>query len=102
MAVTQKRLGQSAALATSATTLYTVPSSTSTIVKNIAIANLTANDATVTLTISGIPILSVVTILARSTTTLDVAMVMNASETITALTGTASALSIFVSGVEVV
>ena len=46
MATTYKVLGQSAPSATTATTLYTVPSSTSTVVSTIAVCNRAATAAT--------------------------------------------------------
>ena len=46
MATTQKVLGQSAPSATTATTLYTVPSATSTVVSTIAVCNRAATSAT--------------------------------------------------------
>lgn len=45
MPTTYKVLGQSNPSATTATTLYTVPSSTSTVVSSISIANLASADA---------------------------------------------------------
>lgn len=46
MATVYKVLGQSNPSATTATTLYTVPSSTSTVVSTISVANLTGTAAT--------------------------------------------------------
>ena len=46
MATTYKVLGQSNPAATTATTLYTVPAATETVVSTIVIANLTATAAT--------------------------------------------------------
>jgi glucose-6-phosphate dehydrogenase assembly protein OpcA len=46
MPTTYKVLGQSAPSATTATTLYTVPSSTSTVVSTIAVSNRAAASAT--------------------------------------------------------
>lgn len=46
MATTYKVLGQSNPSATTATTLYTVPSATQTIVSTITISNLSGSDAT--------------------------------------------------------
>lgn len=46
MATTYKVLGQSNPSATTATTLYTVPSATSTVVSSVIIANLAASSAT--------------------------------------------------------
>lgn len=46
MATTYKVLGQSAPSATTATTLYTVPSATSTVVSTIAVCNRGASSAT--------------------------------------------------------
>ena len=46
MATTYKVLGQSNPAATTATSLYTVPSSTSTVVSSISICNLASSSAT--------------------------------------------------------
>ena len=46
MATTYKVLGQNAPSATTATTLYTVPSATSTVVSTITVANLNASSIT--------------------------------------------------------
>ena len=46
MATTYKVLGQSSPSATTDTTLYTVPSSTQTVVSSIAVCNRAASDAT--------------------------------------------------------
>lgn len=46
MATTYKVLGQSNPAATTATTLYTVPASTQTVISTIVIANLTSSNAT--------------------------------------------------------
>jgi len=52
MAVTYKVLGQSAPSATTATTLYTVPAATETIVSTLSVANRSATDATFRVSVS--------------------------------------------------
>ena len=49
MAITEKTLGQSTVLSASNSTIYTVPASTTTVVKIIWITNTTASDVTIEL-----------------------------------------------------
>lgn len=100
MATTPKSLYKGTA-GTSASTAYTVPASTVTIVKNIVITNKTNSAATVNITVAGLEIVYRYSVEANSTVTLDVSIVMNANETITVQAGTASAINIYISGVEV-
>lgn len=86
---------------TTSATLYTVPTSTTTIVKNIVLCNTTGTAATVTLIAGGQTIVSAFSIAANDTVTLDLSLVMATADTITGLQGTASAISIYISGVEV-
>jgi hypothetical protein len=80
--------------------LYTVPAGVSTIVKNVILCNDTAAAATVSLTIAGVPVMAT-TIGDNSTVTLDISAVMLAGNTITASGGTADAISVYISGVEI-
>lgn len=100
MAVTAKRLYKGTA-GTSATTAYTVPASTTTIVKNIVLTNKTASAATATITIAGIEVINNYSVAANDTVVIDLSLVMSATETITVLAGTASAINVYISGVEV-
>ncbi|MED5042387.1 hypothetical protein P9848_10495 [Geobacillus stearothermophilus] len=101
MAATPKRLFKGTAETTS-TTVYTVPASTTTIVKNIVLTNKTANDATITITIAGTGVVYGYSVAANDTVVIDLSLVMNATETITVQSGTANAINIYISGVEVV
>jgi hypothetical protein len=108
MAYTPKRLyiGQPG---TAISTLYTVPASTKTIVKNITLTNTTASDATVTVNfvpsggIAGVAnrIISTHTVTANNTTIIDLSAVLETGDTIQALQGTANAVTVYISGVEV-
>lgn len=86
---------------TSSTTLYTVPVSTTTIVKNIVLCNATGAVATVTLTAGGQTIVNALSVNANDTVTLDLSLVMVATDTITGLQNTTNAISVYISGVEV-
>ena len=101
MAATPKRLFKGTAETTS-TTVYTVPESTTTIVKNIVLTNKTANNAKITITIAGTEVICGYSVAANDTVVIDLSLVMNATETITVQSGTANAINIYISGVEVV
>jgi ATP-dependent protease ClpP protease subunit len=108
MAYTPKRfyIGQPG---TSATTLATVPSGKTWIVKQICLANTTASDATVTIHLVpsggsagvGNMIVPGITVYAKSVVTVDLAQVMTAGDFIAGLQGTTSAITVTISGVEV-
>ncbi|RDE19258.1 hypothetical protein [Parageobacillus thermoglucosidasius] len=100
MVATPKRLYKGTA-GTTSSTAYTVPSGITTIVKNIVITNKTSNAATATITIAGTEIVYQNPIAANDTVILDLSLVMNATETITVQAGTANAINIYISGVEV-
>ena len=95
---------------TSATTLYTVTAGASQIVKNILLNNTTASDATITLNI--VPtggsasttnrLLSTYTVKANDTVAIDCSIVMNSTDFVSGLQGTSGAITVIISGVEVV
>ena len=99
MATTSKALFRGAA-ATSSTTLYTVPSSTTTIVTNIAVANGAATAATFTLLLDDIELQKDSTVAANSTAYIDLKQVLATTKTIK---GLASAVTVdfHISGVEI-
>ena len=99
MATTSKALFRGAA-ATSSTTLYTVPSSTTTIVTNIAVANGAATAATFTLLLDDIELQKDSTVAANSTAYIDLKQVLATTNTIK---GLASAVTVdfHISGVEI-
>ena len=110
MTITEKRLGQGQIANGSRTTLYTVPSSTTGIIKSINIANTTASP--VTISIWHVPnggsygdsnaILKTLTIPANDFTHINTYMPMNtAGDTLQAEAGTATAITISVYGAEI-
>lgn len=99
MATTSKALARTAA-ATTSTTLYTVPSATTTVVTDIQISNAAATASTVTIALDGINLLPTVSIAANSTASFGLKQVLATTKTITGLAST-TAVSIHISGVEV-
>ncbi len=99
MATTTKALFRGAA-ATSSTTLYTVPASTTTVVTNIAVANGAATAATFTLLLDDIELQKDSAIAANSTVYIDLKQVLATTKTIK---GLASAITVdfHISGVEI-
>ena len=99
MATVSKALFRGAA-ATSSTTLYTVPASTTTVVTNIAVTNTTSNDATFTILLDDVSIATTVTVGAYDTTVIDLKQVLATTKTIK---GLASAITVnfHISGVEI-
>ena len=103
MATNTKVLYRGAA-ATSNTTLYTVPNtSTSTVVTNIAITNTAGSGATFTLNIDGVAVQSGTAIGANTTIYIDLKQVIPASSTPKTVSGSASAATVnfHISGVEI-
>jgi len=99
MATATKALARTAA-ATSSTTLYTVPASTTTIVTNIVIANTGSSAYTWTLTFDGVSIGTSVSIAANSTTVIDMKQVLAATKVIAGLASN-TAVTFHISGIEV-
>lgn len=104
MADTFKRLYQGQP-GTGATTLYTVPALTATIIKHIRIVNPTATDRTIKLWHGGVVdanvILPTVTVLAGGWGEFDGTIVMAAAETLSGIASAATALTVSVYGDEV-
>ena len=100
MATTTKALFRGAATTTVGTTLYTVPSATTTIVSNIAVTNTAGTAGTFTLGLAGTNLHTTASIAANTTAYIDLKQVLAATQTIT---GGASATSInfHISGVEI-
>lgn len=100
MATTTKALFRGAATTTVGTTLYTVPSSTTTIVSNIAVTNTAGTAGTFTIGLGGTALHTTAPIAANSTVYIDLKQVLNTTNTIT---GGASAVTVnfHISGVEV-
>ena len=98
MATTYKVLGQSNPAATTATTLYTVPAATETVVSTIVIANLTATAATFRIAIrpNGATLANSqyiaydITVGASDSTALTLGITMDATDIITVYASTAN------------
>ena len=95
-----KRLFKGAATTNTATTLYTVPASTTTIATNIVVTNSASTQATFTLALAGIALHTTTRIDPNTTVYIDCKQVLNATNTIT---GGASATTVnyYISGVEI-
>jgi hypothetical protein len=100
MPTTTKALFRGAATTTVGTTLYTVPSATTTVVSNIAVTNTAGTAGTFTLGLAGTNLHTTAAIAANTTAYIDLKQVLAATQTIT---GGASATSInfHISGIEV-
>lgn len=95
--------------ATTSATLYTVPASTSAIVKNIIITNTTGTAATLTLSI--VPsggtagatnrIITGLSVSGNDTAVFDISAVMATGDFIAGLQGTSGSLTVNISGVEI-
>lgn len=99
MATTSKALFRGAA-STSNTTLYTVPSATTTIVTNVVVTNTATSSATFTLNLNGVAIQSASTVAANSSAYIDLKQVLAATQTI-AGSASATTVNFHISGVEV-
>lgn len=99
MATISKALARTAA-ATSNTTLYTVPASTTAIVTNIVVDNTSGSAQTFTINLDGVALLSSAAIDANASAFFDLKQVLATTKTIT---GSASATSVnfHISGVEI-
>ena len=103
MATLTKAIARTAA-ATSSTTLYTVPNtSTTTVVSNIVLANTATSASTATIAIDGVAVVPAVSIPANSLIGFDLKQVIPANATPKTITGFASTtnVSIHISGVEI-
>jgi hypothetical protein len=88
------------AAATTSTTLYTVPSATTTVVTNIVICNPTASAVTASMTINAIDLLGSVSIAANSSAFFDLKQVIPATQVI-AGSASSTAVDFHISGVEI-
>lgn len=103
MATTTKALYRGAA-ATTSTTLYTQPNtSTITIVTSALIANTTGSTANFTLSFAGVTSASSVSVAAYDTTVIDMKQVIPATNPAATITGSASTTGVnfHISGVEI-
>jgi hypothetical protein len=105
MADTAKRLSGPTQLGTSATTQYTVPASTTAIIRSLLACNTTANQVKLTVSIgadaAGTRIFSERVIAPRETFEYHGFIVLTAAGILQAYADTATALTLTVSGVEV-
>jgi hypothetical protein len=99
MATLTKVLARTAA-ATSSTTLYTVPSSTTTVVSNIAVTNTAASAGTFTLTLNSVALHTTTAIAANTTVYIDLKQVLTTGQIIAGL-ASATTINFHISGVEV-
>lgn len=106
MAFTQKRLAGPAPMATSATNIYTTPSSTTTIVKQIMLCNTDTVARTATLHVAaagsaaaGNMIFKAISLDSNETVILNLSLVLAAGNIISGL-ATATAVTITISGIE--
>lgn len=99
MATTSKALARTAA-ATSSTTLYTVPSATTTIVTNIVVANTAGTAATFTITLDDVEIFKDAALAANTTAIFDLKQTLATTKIIAGL-ASATTVKFHISGVEV-
>jgi hypothetical protein len=99
MATTTKALARAAA-ATSSATLYTVPSSTTAVITNIAVTNTAGSAGTFSLLLDDVSLHTTTAIAANSTVYIDLKQTLATTKTIK---GFASAITInfHISGVEI-
>jgi hypothetical protein len=99
MATTSKALFRGAA-STSNTTLYTVPSATTTVVTNIVVANTASSAATFDLSLDDVKTAQGVSVAANSITVIDLKQVLATTKTIKGL-ASAVTVNFHISGVEI-
>lgn len=99
MATLTKALARTAA-ATSSATLYTVPSSTTTVISNIVVTNSAETAATFTITLDGVDLFKTVAIAANSTAMFDIKQVLATTKIIAGF-ASAVTVSFHISGVEI-
>ena len=94
-----KALARTAA-ATTNTTLYTVPSATTTVVTDIVVSNTSASSGTFTLSLNGVVFANTVTVGANDSTIIQVKQPLAATQTITGL-ASATTINFHIGGVEI-
>jgi hypothetical protein len=99
MATITKALARTAA-ATSSATLYTVPSATTTVITNIAVANTAGSAGTFTLLLDDVDLHTTTAIAANSTVYIDLKQVLAAAKTIKGF-ASATTIDFHISGVEI-
>jgi hypothetical protein len=99
MANTPKRLSRGST-STTLTSVYTVPTSTTTIVTNLVVTNSGASAATILIQLAGLSIIPNTSLPANGIFTLDISQVMDAGDTVK-VQGSTTTCAYFISGVEV-
>ena len=99
MATLSKALARTAA-ATSTTTLYTVPSLTTTVVTDIVVTNTSASSGTFTISLNGVIFANTVTVGGNDSTIIQVKQPLTAAQTITGL-ASATTINFHIGGVEI-
>jgi hypothetical protein len=99
MAVTSKALARTAA-ATSSTTLYTVPSATTAVITNIAVANTAGSAGTFTILLDDVDLHTTTAIAANTTIYIDLKQVLATTKTIKGF-ASATTIDFHISGVEI-
>ena len=99
MAVTSKALARTAA-ATSSATLYTVPSATTAVITNIAVANTAGSAGTFTLLLDDVDLHTTTAIAANTTVYIDCKQVLETTKTIKGF-ASATTIDFHISGVEI-
>jgi hypothetical protein len=99
MATVTKALVRTSA-ATSSATLYTVPSATTTVITNIAVANTASSAGTFTLLLDDVDLHTTTAIAANSTVYIDLKQVLAAAKTIKGF-ASATTIDFHISGVEI-
>jgi len=99
MPTTTKALFRGAA-ATSSTTLYTVPASTTTVVSNIAVCNNASTAATFTILLDDVELQKDSTVPANATAYIDLKQVLETTKTIKGLASSVT-VDFHISGVEI-
>ena len=99
MATTTKALVRASA-ATSSATLYTVPSATTTVITNIAVANTAGSAGTFTLLLDDVDLHTTTAIAANTTVYIDCKQVLATTKTIKGF-ASATTIDFHISGVEI-
>ena len=99
--VTSKVLFRGAATTNTATTLYTVPSSTTTVVTNIAVTNTSSTSYTFTLALAGTALHTTSPIAGNTTAYIDCKQVLGTASQTIAGGASNTAVNFHISGVEI-
>lgn len=99
MPTTSKTLFRGAATGVS-TTLYTVPSATTTVVTNVAVSNTTGNTQTFTLSFAGTVFAQDVSVSSYDTLLIDIKQVLTATQVVAGLASSTS-VNFHIAGVEI-